>query len=114
MKRDHKCNSLSPNQEKVVTRRTTVRELQDTNLKLATAFKTQTRTSNKKGTSNTDKWAWKKNPPKDSDSKTKHFKHKTYHWSHKHQMRTLHTSNECKLKQEDQGKEKRDNISTKS
>ena len=99
IKRDHKWNSLSPDQEKVVALSTTVRELQDTNLKLATAFKSQSKKSNKKGRSNTDKWAWKKDPPKDSDPKTKQFNHKTYHWCHKHQMWTLHKPSECKLKQ---------------
>ena len=91
---------------------TTVNELQDTNLKLATAFKTQSRKPNKKGKSNNDKWAWKKNPLKDSDPKTKHFNNKTYHWCHKHQMWTLYKSRECKLKQENQGEEKSDNTST--
>ena len=57
MKRDHKWNSLSPDQEKVVVLSTTVMELHDTNLKLATAFKSQSKKSNKKGRSNTDKWA---------------------------------------------------------
>ena len=57
MKRDHKWNSLSPDQEKVVALSTTARELQDTNLKLTTAFKNQSKKSNKKGKSDIDKWA---------------------------------------------------------
>ena len=112
MKRDHKWNSLSPDQEKVVALSTTIRELQDTNLKLATAFKSQSKKSNKKGKSNSDKWAWKKDPPKDSDPKTKNFDNKTYYWCHKHQMWTLHKPSGCKLKHEDQGEEKSDNSST--
>ena len=97
MKRDHKWNSLSPDQEKIVVLSTTVKELQDTNLKLVTAFKAQARQSNKINKSNTDKWAWKRDLPKDSDPKTKLFNIQKYHWCYKHQMWTLHKSSECTI-----------------
>lgn len=43
MKRDNKCNSPSPDQENIVVLSTTVKELQDSNVKLATSFKEKTK-----------------------------------------------------------------------
>jgi hypothetical protein len=41
------------------------------------------------------KYAWKKVPPTLSESKTKTFEERVYHWCGKHQMWTMHTEAQC-------------------
>ena len=46
--------------------------------------------SNNRGNRRTDKWAWKKIPPKDNESHTKTVNGKTYHWCDEHLAWTVH------------------------
>jgi hypothetical protein len=45
------------------------------------------------------KWAWKKSAPKQGKPSTMQRGKKTYHWCHKHHMWTIHTPEECTLKE---------------
>ena len=97
MKRDNVWNELSPDQEKIVALSSTVKGLQDNNLKLGNAIenKGNTRNSRTINPKNDLKYAWKKVPPKDSKPKTKQVKDKSYHWYHTHQMWTINEAHVC-------------------
>ena len=45
-----------------------------------------------------DKWAWKEVPPKEGEPKVKQVNGKTYHWCRYHNAWTIHTEEECNLK----------------
>jgi hypothetical protein len=55
--------------------------------------------SNKRDRDNEGKWAWKRIAPKQGKPSTFVRGNKTYHWCHKHRMWTIHTPEECTLKQ---------------
>ena len=58
------------------------------------------------GEKKADAWAWKKDPPKEGEPKTKQVKGKTYNWCIHHKKWCLHTEAECqigqKIKQQEQ------------
>ena len=52
----------------------------------------------KKSDRTNDKWAWKEVPPKEGEAKVKHVNGKDYHWCPNHNAWTIHTAEQCKLK----------------
>lgn len=115
--KDGRWNAKSAEQEQIVALTAEVKELKDNNLKLARTITSRTsnsrrsgnqqqrgnnqnRNRNNRGNSNnrsnnrsnrrTDKWAWKKVPPKDNESHTKTVNGKTYHWCDEHLAWIVH------------------------
>lgn len=61
-------------------------------------IKTKRGLNKKQGRTSSDEWAWKKMPPKGSESKTKTAKDKTYNWCNNHQLWVLCKPSKCPLK----------------
>jgi hypothetical protein len=94
---------LDEDQQTILALQTEVKEF-----KAAARFKKKGEHQDKSPRRSTkDEWKWKQTPPGDSDSKTKSFKGKTYHWCPNHTLWCLHKANECKLKKEGSGKVKK-------
>jgi hypothetical protein len=51
--------------------------------------------SDAKAKAKEEKYAWKKIPPKEGESKSKPYEDRTYHWCGKHKLWTIHTEAEC-------------------
>lgn len=108
-------NAKSVEQEQIVALSAELKQLKDTNLKLAKSVTSQVsgnrrngnqqqrsnnqnrnrnnrsgNKSNNKGKRRNDKWAWKKVPPKDNEPQSKSVNGKTYHWCDEHLLWTLH------------------------
>ena len=49
----------------------------------------------KRQKANKDRYAWKKVPPKESESKVKSVNGKTYHWCTTHKAWTIHSPSKC-------------------
>ena len=105
-----KWNSLSPEQEKILTLTAQFEDLKDKNLKLSKGLtskkpnqrsnkKTMKRTENKKKKSNKD-FAWKKVPPKEGAKQTLEKDGKSYHWCPEHLAWCIHRPEDCELKKE--------------
>jgi hypothetical protein len=107
-------NTMSPDQERLVSLLSEVNMLKDRNLKLSKdtqegikgkkpedkgKFKKAPTPSKKK--SDEDKWPWKKVPPQAGDPKTKSMPgfDKDHQWCDDHQAWTVHLPDDCKLRQ---------------
>jgi hypothetical protein len=113
LKDSGKWNSLSPEQEQIVALTSEVTHLKDHNLKLANNAKPnktkssggkpkQTGKGKKPSKKSTDeeKWAWKKIPPKEGGPQSKQMPDfdKIHHWCEDHQAWVVHTPASCTVR----------------
>ena len=110
IKLEGKWNSLTPEQEKLLTLTAEFQELKDKNLKLSKGITNKSSnqkkskkwnknsSSNKKGKKKD--FTWKKIPPKEGSKNTIEKDGKTYHWCSEHLAWCIHKPHECELKKE--------------
>ena len=117
IKLENKWNSLSPEQEKILTLTAKFEELKDKNLKLSKSllngkkynpknqnFKKK-KSVNKKNKKEKD-YTWKKVPPNEGAPETIQRDNKTYHWCPEHLAWCIHKPEECELKKQREEKSK--------
>ena len=106
-------NAKTAEQEQIVALTTELGKIKDANLKFAKTLKSGkpgkrdgSKKDNPKGKgkakgkkSQKDKFAWKRIPPKDSESKTKTVDGVTYRWCEEHPCWVTHTLDDCKVRQ---------------
>jgi hypothetical protein len=125
LKKQDAWNAKSIEQEQIVALSAELQKIKDANLKLAKSIKDKKSSKGKKddkggsgksggfkkGKRAIDKYAWKKEPPKEGQPKTKEVKGRTYHWCEEHMAWVAHLPEKCevKLERERQEHEKKDN-----
>ena len=109
--KDNKWNSMSPEQEQIISLASVFKKLKYDNIKLAKNFQTSTsgkgkgkgkghKQNGKQSQYGKGKEEWKKQEPKDGEANTNKFNEKTYFRCPTHQAWTIHRPEECKLKTE--------------
>jgi len=106
-------NAKTAEQEQIVALTAELGKIKDANLKFAKTLKSGkpgkrdgSKKDNPKGKtkpkgkkSQKDKYAWKRIPPKDGDSKTKTVDGVTYRWCEEHPCWVTHSLDDCKVRQ---------------
>jgi hypothetical protein len=110
LKDSGKWNYLSPEQDQIVTLASEVTHIKDHNLKVANNAKPTNRKNSgdkpkqtgkgkkpSKKAADKEKWAWKKVPPKEGESRSKQMPDfdKIHHWCEDHQAWVVHTPASC-------------------
>jgi hypothetical protein len=104
MMQTNQWNAPSREEEQIIALSAQVQELKKTastlNRKKAKPKTDRSKNPPRTKRSNEDKFAWKLIPPKAGEERTKQVNEKTYHWCKKHKAWTLHSPQECRLKEE--------------